>query len=59
MKDHQNKGPSRRDFMKCTAVLGGAALAAEIDWAHDLIRRAEAGTLTRPERNSASSIWWL
>jgi len=35
--------------MKCTAVLGGAVLASEFQWAHDLIRRAEAGLLTKDE----------
>lgn len=46
---NQEKGITRRDFMKCTAVLGGIVLASEIDWAHDLIRRAEAGMLTPEE----------
>ena len=46
---NQEKGITRRDFMKCTAVLGGVVLASEIDWAHDLIRRAEAGMLTPEE----------
>ena len=46
---NQEKGITRRDFMKCTAVLGGVVLASEIDWAQDLIRRAEAGMLTPEE----------
>jgi len=49
MKSHGKQGISRRDFMKCTAVLGGALLATEMEWAQDLIRRAEAGQLTPEE----------
>jgi len=40
---------TRRDFVKCSAVLGGVILASEMDWAYDLIRRAEAGLLTPEE----------
>jgi tetrathionate reductase subunit A len=49
MKEKNEKGLSRRDFMKCTAVLGGAVLASEMVWAQDFIRRAEAGLLTKEE----------
>lgn len=49
MKGKKDKGLSRRDFMKCTAVLGGAVLASEMLWAQDFIRRAEAGLLTKEE----------
>jgi anaerobic selenocysteine-containing dehydrogenase len=43
------KGLNRRDFMKCSAVLGGAVLASQMEWAGDLMRRAEAGLLTAEE----------
>jgi tetrathionate reductase subunit A len=49
MKEKKEKGLSRRDFMKCSAVLGGAVLASEMAWAQDFIRRAEAGLLTKEE----------
>ena len=35
--------------MKCSAVLGGAVLASQMEWAGDLMRRAEAGLLTPEE----------
>ncbi len=44
------KGLNRRDFLKCSAVLGGALLASQVEWAADLMRRAEAGLLTRKKR---------
>lgn len=43
------KGINRRDFIKCTALLGGALLASQVEWAADLMRRAEAGQLTPEE----------
>jgi len=50
MDDTKNdKGLNRRDFIKCTAVLGGALLASQVEWTSDLMRRAEAGTLTPEE----------
>ncbi len=49
MEEKKSKGLSRRNFMKCTAILGGAVLASEFQWAHDLVRRAEAGLLTKEE----------
>ncbi|HEY5996445.1 MAG TPA: molybdopterin-dependent oxidoreductase [Candidatus Deferrimicrobiaceae bacterium] len=52
MSDHGNgkdKGVSRRDFIKCTAILGGGLLAARLGWTEDFIRRAEAGMLTPEE----------
>ncbi len=51
MKDERDngKGLSRRDFMKCSAVLGGTLLASQVQWAEDLMRRAEAGQLTPDE----------
>jgi anaerobic selenocysteine-containing dehydrogenase len=49
MKETKDKGISRRDFMKCSAVLGGAALASQVEWATDLMRRAEAGMLSPEE----------
>ncbi len=43
------QGIDRRDFLKCTAVLGGAVLASQMEWATGLMRRAEAGLLTPEE----------
>jgi anaerobic selenocysteine-containing dehydrogenase len=41
---------SRRDFLKGSgALLGGALLASQIEWATGLLARAEAGTLTAAE----------
>jgi anaerobic selenocysteine-containing dehydrogenase len=41
---------SRRAFLKSSgAVLGGALLASQMEWAIDLVRRAEAGTLSAEE----------
>jgi len=45
----EKKGITRRDFVKCSAVLGGALLASQMEWTSDLMRRAEAGTLTPEE----------
>jgi anaerobic selenocysteine-containing dehydrogenase len=39
----------RREFLKCSALLGGSLLAAQLEWAQDLIKRAEAGQLTPEE----------
>ncbi len=50
MEDKKNgNGLNRRDFLKCSAVLGGALLATQFEWAKDLIRRAEAGELSPEE----------
>lgn len=46
---NKGKGMDRRDFLKCTAVLGGAVLASQMEWATDLMKRAEAGMLTPEE----------
>lgn len=48
-KETDKKGLTRRDFVKCSAVLGGAVLASQMEWTADLIRRAEAGLLTPEE----------
>ncbi|HWR88921.1 MAG TPA: molybdopterin-dependent oxidoreductase, partial [Dissulfurispiraceae bacterium] len=48
-KKTKGQGIHRRDFLKCTAVLGGAMLASQVDWARDLMKRAEAGMLTPQE----------
>ena len=40
---------NRRDFLKCSAVLGGSLLASQTGWMTDLMRRAEAGQLTPEE----------
>ena len=48
MSQHDD-GLSRRGFLKCSAVLGGAVMASQLEWARDLIRRAEAGELTPEE----------
>ncbi|HEY3489084.1 MAG TPA: molybdopterin-dependent oxidoreductase [Candidatus Deferrimicrobiaceae bacterium] len=43
-------GCNRRDFLKGSgALLGGALLAAQLEWATGLLARAEAGTLTPAE----------
>ena len=51
MESHQNNGNglNRRDFIKCTAVLGSSLLASQMEWTTDLMRRAEAGLLTPEE----------
>jgi anaerobic selenocysteine-containing dehydrogenase len=50
MEDRNNgNGISRRNFMKCSAVLGGALLTTQLDWATDLMKRVEAGVLTPEE----------
>ena len=48
-QDKDNQGISRRDFVKCSAVLGGALLSSQFEWAADLMKRAEAGTLAPEE----------
>ena len=48
-QDRDKQGLSRRDFVKCSAVLGGALLSSQFEWATDLMKRAEAGTLTPEE----------
>ena len=48
-KKNRRDGINRRDFLKCTAVLGGTVLASQFEWATDLMRRAEAGQLTPEE----------
>jgi anaerobic selenocysteine-containing dehydrogenase len=46
----QENGVSRRAFLKSSgAVLGGALLASQMEWALDLARRAEAGSLSAEE----------
>jgi tetrathionate reductase subunit A len=49
IKVKKDKGLNRRDFMKCSAVLGGTLLASQFEWATDLMKRAEAGMLTPEE----------
>jgi len=39
----------RRDFLKCSALLGGTLLATQLSWATDLMARAEAGILNKEE----------
>jgi tetrathionate reductase subunit A len=48
-ENKDNKGLDRRDFLKCSAVLGGALMASQLEWAADLMKRAEAGMLTPEE----------
>jgi len=44
------KGVSRRGFLKCGAFLGGSLLlASQVDWALSLVTKAEAGTLAPGE----------
>jgi len=45
----EQAGVSRRAFIKCSAVLGGALYASQLDWATGLMQRAEAGQLTPDE----------
>jgi anaerobic selenocysteine-containing dehydrogenase len=50
MERRKNRdGISRRSFMRCSAILGGALLSSEFGWATDLMKRAEAGVLTPEE----------
>ena len=48
-KKNNGNGLNRRNFLKCSAVLGGALLTSQMEWASDLMRRAEAGQLTPEE----------
>ncbi|ORJ59328.1 molybdopterin-dependent oxidoreductase [Geothermobacter hydrogeniphilus] len=44
------KGVSRRGFLKCSAFLGGSLLfASQMEWALGMVRKAEAGTLSAAE----------
>jgi len=44
------KGLTRREFLKTSALLGSSALLiSQIEWARDLVARAEAGLLTPAE----------
>ncbi|MCL5884872.1 MAG: molybdopterin-dependent oxidoreductase [Deltaproteobacteria bacterium] len=46
----RENGVSRRTFLKSSgAVLGGALLSSQVEWAMDLVRKAEAGTLSAEE----------
>ncbi|MBI5582413.1 MAG: molybdopterin-dependent oxidoreductase [Deltaproteobacteria bacterium] len=49
MSEQPADGFSRRDFIKCSAILGGAFWASQLEGVFDLIQRAEAGTLTPEE----------
>ncbi|MBI4830891.1 MAG: molybdopterin oxidoreductase, partial [Candidatus Lindowbacteria bacterium] len=40
---------TRKDFLKCSAVLGGVMLASQMEWAANLSKRAEAGLLSPQE----------
>jgi len=48
---NERDGLNRRDFMKCSALLGGSLLASQMEWVTALMRRAEASLLT-PEEES-------
>ena len=48
-ENRNSKALSRRDFIKCSGLLGGALLASQMEWTTDLMRRAEAGSLTPEE----------
>jgi tetrathionate reductase subunit A len=48
-ENRSSKALSRRDFIKCSGLLGGALLASQMEWTTDLMRRAEAGLLTPEE----------
>jgi len=47
--EKNKNGVTRRDFIKCSAVLGSSFMASQLGWASNLIRRAEAGLLTPDE----------
>ena len=47
--EKNKNGVTRRDFIKCSAVLGSSLMASQLEWASNLIRRAEAGLLTPEE----------
>jgi anaerobic selenocysteine-containing dehydrogenase len=47
--DQKENRLNRRDFLKCSAILGGSILASQGDWLGDLMKRAEAGQLTPEE----------
>ncbi len=50
MSDRKDKnGLTRKDILKCTALMGGAYLASQLEWAQGLMKRAEAGQLTPEE----------
>lgn len=40
---------NRRDFIKCSAFLGGSLIASQLSWTKDLMLRAEAGLLNPEE----------
>ena len=42
-------GLNRREFIKCSAFLGGSLLASQLTWTQELMKRAEAGQLTPEE----------
>ena len=50
MADDEKTGVSRREFLKKSALIGcGALVASQLDFAHGLIARVEAGELTQME----------
>ncbi|MGQ9488070.1 MAG: hypothetical protein ACUVTY_02130 [Armatimonadota bacterium] len=50
-KDHTENAVSlnRRQFLKCSALLGSSLMASQVEWATALLQRAEAGMLTPQE----------
>lgn len=50
-KDHTENAVSlnRRQFLKCSALLGSSLMASQLEWATALLQRAEAGMLTPQE----------
>lgn len=48
-RKNNGKELSRRDFLKCSAMLGGVFLTSQLEWSTDLMKRAEAGLLTPEE----------
>ena len=48
-RKNNGKELSRRDFLKCSAMLGGVFLTSQLEWSADLMKRAEAGLLTPEE----------
>lgn len=47
--ENGEKGIDRRGFIRCAGILGGTLLASQMQWARDLIERAEAGLLSPEE----------
>jgi tetrathionate reductase subunit A len=60
MKPEGNSGQERslrrRQFLKCSALLGGALAVSQLEWAKHLIQRAEAGQISREEEYELAKV---